>query len=103
MVVCQLWDAVRFFFKLFTYFSKAGCEHFQAVTKTFYRDAMGVLFVFDITNKDSFKDLVNWYDEAAKHLDLEYTSLAVAANKIDLENPAVSTYDKMNSFQGINC
>jgi GTPase SAR1 family protein len=82
------------FFLIHPNVPKAGCDHFQAVTKTFYRDAMGVLFVFDITNNESFKDLVNWYSEAERHLDLEYTSLAVAANKTDLENPAVSHFSR---------
>ena len=40
----------------------SGQERFKAVTKNFLRNIDGVLFIFDITNKESFEGLKSWYD-----------------------------------------
>ena len=36
----QIWDT-------------AGEEYFKSITRSYYKGAVGVLFVYDITNKDS--------------------------------------------------
>ena len=41
-----------------------GQERFRAVTKSYLRRVDGVLFVFDISNKESFENLNFWYTEA---------------------------------------
>ena len=43
----QIWDT-------------AGQERFRSITKNIYRNAHGVLFVYDITNKESFLNIKNW-------------------------------------------
>ena len=40
----------------------SGQEKFKAVTKNFLRKIDGVLFIFDITNKESFEGLKSWYE-----------------------------------------
>lgn len=49
----QLWDT-------------AGQDRFRAIVKAYYRNAVGGLLVFDITNRDSFLSLEEWYDEVMK-------------------------------------
>ena len=39
-----------------------GSEKYRAITKNFLRNKDGVLFVFDISNKESFDDLESWYN-----------------------------------------
>lgn len=39
----------------------AGQETFRAITKSYYRMAMGVLLVYDVTNRISFQDIPGWY------------------------------------------
>lgn len=47
----------------------AGQEAYRAVNKIFYKDANIVIFVYDITNGDSFKELVNyWYNEVKDNI-----------------------------------
>ncbi len=41
----------------------AGQDRFRAVTKNFYRGADAVIFVYDVTNADSFVHLDNWLRE----------------------------------------
>ncbi|XP_058712581.1 ras-related protein Rab-42 isoform X4 [Poecile atricapillus] len=48
----QLWDT-------------AGQERFRSITRSFYRSAVGVLLVFDLTNRASFEHVSEWYREAA--------------------------------------
>jgi len=46
-VKLQIWDT-------------AGQERFAGVTANFFRDAMGVLLIFDLTNKETFKNIQKW-------------------------------------------
>ena len=42
----------------------AGQERFRSVAAAFYRDAQVIIFVYDITNIDSFNEIKNyWYKE----------------------------------------
>ena len=38
----------------------SGQERFQSITKNFFRNADGIIFVFDITKEDSFDHIKNW-------------------------------------------
>nr|CAD7204389.1 unnamed protein product [Timema douglasi] len=46
----QLWDT-------------AGQERYRSLTTAFYRDAMGFLLLFDLTNEQSFLEIRNWLDQ----------------------------------------
>lgn len=51
----------------------AGQERFRALTKIYYQDADIAILVYDITNKESFDDIKNyWVDQlktyAPKHI-----------------------------------
>ena len=42
----------------------AGQEQYRSLTKIFYKDAAAAILVYDITRKDSFLELKNyWYDQ----------------------------------------
>jgi Ras-related protein Rab-8A len=41
----------------------AGSEKFRAVAKSYYRGAQGVLFVYDLTDKESFFAIQSWMQE----------------------------------------
>lgn len=46
----QLWDT-------------AGQERFRSLTTAFYRDAMGFILIFDLTNEKSFLEVQNWIEQ----------------------------------------
>lgn len=46
----QIWDT-------------AGQENFRSITRSYFRAAIGALIVFDITNKESYTNVVTWLDE----------------------------------------
>lgn len=43
----QIWDT-------------AGQERFNTITTSYYRGAMGIMLVYDITNRKSFESIAKW-------------------------------------------
>lgn len=39
----------------------AGQERFRTLTTAYYRGAMGILIMYDVTNMDSFNHLTYWF------------------------------------------
>lgn len=66
----QIWDT-------------AGQERYRAVTRTYYRDAVGAILVYNTTAKKTFKHLDRWYDDVAANAS-ENVVCVLAGNKIDL-------------------
>jgi GTPase SAR1 family protein len=42
------------------YRDTAGQERFHTITTSYYRGAMGIMLVYDITNEKSFENIVKW-------------------------------------------
>ena len=66
----QIWDT-------------AGQERFHSITKNIYRNANGVLFVYDITNQESFNNIKNWIKDL-QNVGNDIKGVIVG-NKLDLE------------------
>jgi len=46
---------------ILTFWDTSGQETYKSITKNYLNKADGVLFVYDINNRDSFDDLESWY------------------------------------------
>lgn len=46
---------------LFSLRDTAGQERFRTLTTAYYRGAMGILIMYDVTNMDSFNHLTYWF------------------------------------------
>ena len=68
----------------FEIWDTAGQERYRALTKMFYKDANAAIMVYDITRKDSFEELKNYWSEQIKESSPEGIILVIAANKSDL-------------------
>jgi Ras-related protein Rab-8A len=44
-----------------------GQERFRPIVIPYFRDAMGILIVYDITNEQSFANVRNWYASITLH------------------------------------
>lgn len=71
-VKLQIWDT-------------AGQERFKTITSSYYKGAHGIILVYDITDRQSFKDIENWLAEVDKFGNENVVKLLVG-NKSDLEN-----------------
>jgi len=40
-----------------------SCLRYRSLTTAFYRDAMGFLLLFDLTNEQSFLEIRNWLEQ----------------------------------------
>ena len=72
----------------------AGQEKYKALTKFFYKDAAICVLVYDITNKESFNNLKNFWYTQIKENNGTQIILGVCGNKCDLyENEEVEEND----------
>ena len=68
----------------FEIWDTAGQERYRSLTKMFYKDANAAVMVYDITRKESFEELKNYWAQQIKESSPEEIILAIAANKSDL-------------------
>lgn len=66
-----------------SFYDLAGDPVYDEVRVEFYRDAQGLLLVFDVKNPASFKALEGWLLEIENEIDLSLVCVAVCANKSD--------------------
>ena len=63
----------------------AGQSKFTSYRHLYYKDAEGIILVYDITRPNSFKNLEMWISDAVKHTAVN-THIAILGNKADLED-----------------
>jgi Ras-related protein Rab-18 len=73
-----------------------GQEKYRSLTKQFYKDAHGIILMFDVCDKRSFENLNKWLEEIPKNNVNENFSVVLCGNKIDL-NRNVS-YEEASIF-----
>jgi small GTP-binding protein len=71
VVKIQIWDT-------------AGQEAFQAITRTYYKGAVGALLVYDITRRETFTHVTKWLEEV-KNNSTKSIVIILVGNKKDLE------------------
>ena len=79
----QIWDT-------------SGEEKFRTITKNFYRNADGLLVVFDLTKKESYDHIKSWINEAKENNDKLKTILI--GNKLDLKDERIVAIDVAKQF-----
>lgn len=60
-----------------------GQEKHRALTQAFYKNALGVFLVFDVTQRNSFSSLDYYYQEIHNNSPKD-TKIILLGNKIDL-------------------
>ena len=76
----------------------AGEEKFRSVTKIFYQDSKVAILIYDITRKDSFEALKNyWYIEVRDNSPKNII-IAIVGNKSDLYEYEEVTEDEGHEF-----
>ncbi|XP_064595726.1 ras-related protein Rab-8A-like [Liolophura sinensis] len=67
----QIWDT-------------AGQERFRTITTAYYRGAMGILLVYDITSEKSFDDIKEWMANIEEHA-ADGVEKMILGNKCDMD------------------
>ena len=62
----------------------AGQETYKAITKIFIKNSQIVIFVYDITDIHSFKELDDWIEMCKQNLDPNEYISGIVGNKFDL-------------------
>ncbi|KAG8651307.1 ras-related protein RABE1a isoform X1 [Manihot esculenta] len=67
----QIWDT-------------AGQERFRTITTAYYRGAMGILLVYDVTDESSFNNIRNWICNIEQHA-TDNVNKVLVGNKADMD------------------
>ncbi|GBN78018.1 Ras-related protein Rab-8A, partial [Araneus ventricosus] len=71
----------------------AGQERFRTLTTAYYRGAMGILVMYDVTNMDSFNHLSYWFRNVEENASPDVVKVLVG-NKCDSSNLRVIDQDQ---------
>ena len=83
----QIWDT-------------AGQDTFKTITRSYYRNSIGCIVAFDVSNRDSFDAVRTWYEELLERSE-PYTgkqSIVIVGNKIDKSNARTVTYEEASAL-----
>lgn len=76
----QIWDT-------------AGQENFQAITRSYYKGAVGALVVYDITRKETFEHVSNWIEDI-KEFGSKDVVIILVGNKSDLQDKRAVAFEE---------
>jgi len=76
----QIWDT-------------AGQERFRTITQAYYRGAMGILLVYDVTDDKSFNNIRTWMRNIKQHAN-EQVVKVLLGNKCDMPDKKMVTYEQ---------
>jgi small GTP-binding protein len=65
----QIWDT-------------AGQERFRSITPTYFRDAVGLVLIYDITKGETFRNVRAWISDIKTHAD--GVIIMLLGNKLDV-------------------
>lgn len=71
----QIWDT-------------AGQERFRTITTAYYRGAMGIMLVYDVTSEKSFENITQWIKNIETHASDDVEKM-ILGNKCDINDKRV--------------
>ena len=98
-------------FHLHQVWDTGGQQRYRPVLASCYRNANGIIVVFDVTNAKSFANLAQWMKEVAEFTPEQggHTPKLLVGNKCDLEDRRevtredAETFAKQNGLEYIEC
>ena len=64
----------------------AGQERFRSIAKNLFKNADGIIIMYDICSKKSFQAIKDWIKSIKENVDLDKIGFVIVGNKKDLEN-----------------
>lgn len=71
----------------------AGQERFHTITTSYYRGAMGILLVYDVTNYKSFDNIGKWLRNISEHANDDVEKM-ILGNKCDCDDRRIISREK---------
>ena len=70
----------------------AGQERYKALTQGYFRNAEGIMIVYDVSNLNSFENLKYWIQSVKSHINIEKDNVPaiIIGNKIDIFEREIS-------------
>lgn len=72
-----------FISSIFLFRDTAGQERFRTITTAYYRGAMGIMLVYDVTNEKSFDNIKTWIRNIEEHANIDVEKM-ILGNKCDI-------------------
>ena len=82
----------------FDIWDTAGQERYRALTKFFYKDAAIAILVYDITRKESFDEMKNYWYNQLKNFSGKNIIIGIAGNKSDLFDKEAVSEEEARKF-----
>ena len=79
-------------------YDTAGQERFRAIARNLYKNADGIVLMYDISNKKSFQDIKDWLNSIKDNIDFNKIGIVIVGNKIDLEEERVVDQEKRENI-----
>ncbi|GAB5371899.1 hypothetical protein AAMO2058_001619700 [Amorphochlora amoebiformis] len=76
----QIWDT-------------AGQERFRTITTAYYRGAMGILLIYDVTDENSFQNIRTWIRNIEQHASEDVDKILIG-NKCDMTDARAVDTDR---------
>jgi len=76
----------------------AGQERFRSIAKNLYKGADGIIIMYDISKKESFKGIKGWINGIKESVDISKIALIVVGNKCDLPNEQKEVDEEDKNF-----
>jgi len=80
----QIWDT-------------AGQERFHTITTSYYRGAMGIMLVYDITQPKTFDNIAKWLRNIDEHANEDVEKM-ILGNKCDMEDKRMVSKERGESI-----
>lgn len=72
-------------------------NRYRSITTTYYKNTTGAILVYDITKKETFKNIVTWMGDLKQYADPDITAIMMG-NKSDLNEERQVTTDEAAEF-----
>ena len=71
----------------------AGQECFKAITRQYYKDAVGIMVCYDVTDYTSFMNITDWMKDIKESCE-HAVVIMIVGTKTDLKSKRVVTHDE---------
>ncbi len=75
-----------------------GQPRFESVRGSFYKGSQLIVYVYDLTNRESFDNLANWLDEVHKSVPVSTYNGILVGNKADLDEYRIVDLENAREF-----